>query len=170
MNVEDAAQPITYRGVVYPWQCDHMGHMNVMWYVGKFDEATWTLLASIGITPSYVRSRRHGMAAVQQNIVFKKELTAGDVVAVRSRILEVRDKVIRFQHELTNEETGALAAVCELTGVHLDLRTRKSRRLPPDIVARARSRLSTSQSHGVRNRRGRDHRAGAQAMRASPHG
>lgn len=30
--------PITYRGVVYPWQCDHMGHMNAMWYVGKFDE------------------------------------------------------------------------------------------------------------------------------------
>ena len=21
--------PITYRGVVYPWQCDPMGHMNV---------------------------------------------------------------------------------------------------------------------------------------------
>ena len=32
---------ITYRGTVYPWQCDHMGHMNVMWYVGKFDEASW---------------------------------------------------------------------------------------------------------------------------------
>ena len=31
----------TYRGAVYPWHCDHMGHMNVMWYVGKFDEATW---------------------------------------------------------------------------------------------------------------------------------
>lgn len=22
---------ITYRGVVHPWHCDHMGHMNVMW-------------------------------------------------------------------------------------------------------------------------------------------
>lgn len=22
--------PVTYRGTVYPWQCDHMGHMNVM--------------------------------------------------------------------------------------------------------------------------------------------
>ena len=32
---------VTYRGVVYPWDCDHMGHMNVMRYVGKFDEATW---------------------------------------------------------------------------------------------------------------------------------
>jgi len=35
----------TYRGIVYPWHCDHMGHMNVMWYVAKFDEATWTLMA-----------------------------------------------------------------------------------------------------------------------------
>ena len=36
----------TCRGTVYPWQCDHMNHMNVMWYVGKFDEATWNLTAS----------------------------------------------------------------------------------------------------------------------------
>jgi acyl-CoA thioester hydrolase len=28
---------LTTRGTVYPWRCDHMGHMNVMWYVGKFD-------------------------------------------------------------------------------------------------------------------------------------
>ena len=32
-------QEATYRGTVYPWQCDHVGHMNIMWYVGKFDEA-----------------------------------------------------------------------------------------------------------------------------------
>jgi acyl-CoA thioester hydrolase len=36
-----AGATVTYRGVVYPWHCDHMGHMNVMWYVGRFDEATW---------------------------------------------------------------------------------------------------------------------------------
>ena len=40
----------TYRGAIYPWQCDHMGHMNVMWYVGKFDEATWNLFAALGVT------------------------------------------------------------------------------------------------------------------------
>lgn len=27
-------------GSAYPWHCDHVGHMNVMWSVGKFDEAT----------------------------------------------------------------------------------------------------------------------------------
>jgi len=47
-------------GGVYPWCCDHMGHMNVMWYAEKFDEATWHLLSQIGIMPSYPRAnRRH---------------------------------------------------------------------------------------------------------------
>jgi acyl-CoA thioester hydrolase len=32
-----------------------MGHMNVMWYVGKFDEATWQLLAAVGLTAARLR-------------------------------------------------------------------------------------------------------------------
>mgnify|MGYP003349148441 CR=1 FL=1 len=57
------AEPaLTYRGTVYPWQCDYIGHMNVMWYVGKFDEATWNLLGEIGLTPEYLREGRFGMA------------------------------------------------------------------------------------------------------------
>ena len=91
---------LTYRGTVYPRHCDHMGHMNVMWYVGKFDEATWHLFAQIGMTPSYLRESGRGMAAVQQNISYKRELLAGDIVEVRSRILELRDKVLRFAHDM----------------------------------------------------------------------
>jgi acyl-CoA thioester hydrolase len=53
----------TYKGCVYPWQCDHVGHMNVMWYVGKFDEATWNLFATLGLRPSYLRGENPGMAA-----------------------------------------------------------------------------------------------------------
>ena len=72
----------TYRGTVYPWQCDHVGHMNIMWYIGKFDEANWNLFARIGLTPSYLRESGRGMAAVQQNITYKRELLAGDIVEV----------------------------------------------------------------------------------------
>ena len=53
----------TYRGTVYPWQCDHVGHMNIMWYVGKFDEANWNLFARLGLTPTYLRESGRGMAA-----------------------------------------------------------------------------------------------------------
>jgi acyl-CoA thioester hydrolase len=117
---------ITYRGSVYPWHCDHIGHMNVMWYAGKFDEATWHLFANIGLTPSYLRDGHRGMAAVQQNIGYKRELLAGDIVEVKSRVEEMREKVIRFTHEMLNAETGEVAALCELTAVHLDRQARKS--------------------------------------------
>ncbi|HXP70110.1 MAG TPA: thioesterase, partial [Candidatus Dormibacteraeota bacterium] len=44
----EGERAITYRGVVKAEHCDHMGHMNVMWYVGKFDEASWQLFAAMG--------------------------------------------------------------------------------------------------------------------------
>ena len=118
--------PITYRGAVYPWHCDHIGHMNVMWYVGKFDEANWNFFARLGLTPTYLRESGRGMAAVQQNIAYKRELLAGDIVEVHSRLLELRDRSIRFVHEMRNAETGEIAATCELTAVHLDRQAHKA--------------------------------------------
>lgn len=129
--------PITYRGVVYPWHCDHVGHMNVMWYVGKFDEATWHLFATFGLTPSFLREKGRGMAAVQQNITYKRELRAGDVVSIRSGVLEIKEKTIRFFHEMRNDETGEIAATTELTGVHMDTARRKSCPFPEQVFERA---------------------------------
>ena len=128
----------TYRGVVYPWHCDHIRHMNVMWYVGKFDEATWNLFTAMGMNAGFLREQRRGMAAVQQNITYRRELRAGETVSVQSAILELREKVVRFVHEMRNADTGEFAALCELTGVHIDPTTRKSCAFPDHIRARAR--------------------------------
>jgi acyl-CoA thioester hydrolase len=132
---------LTYRGVVYPWQCDHMGHMNVMWYVGKFDEATWQLFNALGITSSYLREHHRGMAAVEQKIEYKRELRAGSLVSIHSGVLEVREKVIRFVHEMRNEETNEVAAMTILTGVHLDTVMRKSCPFPEEILERIQKRV-----------------------------
>jgi acyl-CoA thioester hydrolase len=127
---------LTHKGVVYPWQCDHNGHMNVMFYVGKFNEAASSLLLEGGITPSYLRDNSRATAAVQQNITYKRELRAGDVLTVRSHILEVRDKVFRFQQEMMNAETSEVAALIEVTAVHIDSSTRKACAFPPAIRER----------------------------------
>ncbi len=58
--------PITYRSTIDPWQCDHVGHLNVMGYVGKFHEATWQFFNLLGLTPSFLRSAKRGMATVDQ--------------------------------------------------------------------------------------------------------
>jgi acyl-CoA thioester hydrolase len=135
----DDQQAITYRGVVYPWHCDHVGHMNVMWYVGKFDEATWNLFHRLGITPAYLRDNGRGMAAVDQHIEYKRELRAGDVLTISSHVLELHDKKIRFRHRMRNDETGEVAAVTTLLGLHMDTHARKSCPFPPELLARARA-------------------------------
>lgn len=135
---------ITYRGSVYPWHCDHMGHMNVMWYVGKFDEATWHFFAELGMTPSYLRMSGRGMAAVQQNISYKRELLAGDIVEIRSGVVEISTRVLRFSHDMVNVETGEIAAFCELTAVHLDRQARKSIPFEDAITAKAEALLASA--------------------------
>jgi acyl-CoA thioester hydrolase len=135
-------KPETYRGAVYPWHCDHIGRMNVMWYVGKFDEGTWNFLALLGYSGARMRDEEKGWAAVQQNITYKRELMSGDTVVVRTELREVRDKVIRFVHEMIHGDSGELAALCELTAVHMDRKERRSAKLPPDVLAKARAMLA----------------------------
>lgn len=140
-------EPVTHRGAVYPWHCDHVGHMNVTFYVAKFDEATWSLFSMLGITRTFLLEAARGMAAVQQNFTYSRELLAGDVVTIRSRILEMRPKVIRFRHTMINDETGEVAAVAEMTGVHLDAKARKSCPFPEDILARGREMMEGHGGH-----------------------
>lgn len=128
---------VTYRGVVYPWHCDHMGHMNVMWYTGKFDEACWQFLAMLGLTQARFAKNRTGMAALEQQTEYKRELHAGDAVTIRSTLLEVREKTIRMKHEMLDDSSGEVAARTTIVGVHLDAETRRALALPADVLDRA---------------------------------
>lgn len=110
-----------------------MGHMNVMWYVGKFDEATWHFFANVGMPRSRFVHEGTGMAAVDQHIEYKHELHAGDLISIRSAVLEVKEKSIRFMHEMTNDGTGELAARTIILGVYFDTTARKSLALPTDV-------------------------------------
>jgi len=133
---------VTYRGAVSAGQCDHIGHMNIVSYGAKFDEANWVLFCEIGLTPSYLRGDRCGMAAVQQNITYKKELFAGDAIEIRSELLEIAEKRLRLRHELRNIETGEVAALCEITAVHFDKQGHRACELPPAVRAAAQALLA----------------------------
>jgi acyl-CoA thioester hydrolase len=133
--------PITYRGVVHPWHCDIMGHMNVTFYVSKFDEASWSLFTNLGLTAAYLKENNRGIAAVQQNTTYKAEVLAGETVTIRSGLIEVREKVLRYVHEMRRDADGKMAAFMVLTAVHIDTRLRKSCPLPPDLLAECRKQV-----------------------------
>ena len=128
---------VTYRGTVYPWQCDHVGHMNVMWYTGKFDEASWQLFSKLGLTRARLRTEGAVMVAVEQRLEYKRELHAGDVVTIRSAVLEVKNKSIRMIHEMRNDDTDEVAAISVIVAVHLDAAARRAQFLPSDVRDRA---------------------------------
>jgi acyl-CoA thioester hydrolase len=128
---------LTYKGTVYPWHCDEMGHMNVMWYVGKFDEATRHFFHALGLSSAFLRENKRGMAAVEQTIQYRRELLPGDIVTVHSVLLEIKDKSVRFAHEMRNADTDEVAATITLTGVHIDTVARRACAFPSDIREKA---------------------------------
>ena len=134
----------TYRGVVYPWHCDHVGHMNVMWYVSKFDEATWFFLNELGLTRSLLEDEKRGMAAVEQRIAYRREVQAGTALAVDTVLLEVRERVLRFAHTMRIAESGEVAAVMMQTTVFLDTERRRAAPLPEAVRERARGLVTSA--------------------------
>jgi hypothetical protein len=93
------------------------------------------------------------MAAVEQRAACSRELHAGDVVTIRSAVRRVDDKAITAVHELLNDETGEVAAIMTVVGVHIDALARKARPLPSDVRARA---ALMSENGANRSRRRRD--------------
>ena len=101
----------TARGTVHAWQCDHMGH-------------------------AYLRAY-----GVQQSINYRKELLPGDLVLVKSQLIEFRERSLKMRHEMQHVETGEVCATCELTAVCIEARTRKPREFPPEISSKAKEIL-----------------------------
>jgi acyl-CoA thioester hydrolase len=108
-----------------------------MWYVGKFDEATWNLVSLFGATQQYMKSENKGMVAAGQRIVYRKELLPGNLVHVRSGLHEVKEKTIRFFHEMINSDTGEVAAITWLNGVHIDSQLRRAAVMPVEMRKKA---------------------------------
>lgn len=135
------ASRVTHRGVVYPRELDHMGHMNVVSYLVKFDQATWSFFNDLGFTPTYLRTSGRALAAVRYDITYKKELLAGDVVTIRTRLTRLGRSSLAYVHEMTNGESGEVAATAEVTGVLIDRESRRSTPFPEEIAARLRAEL-----------------------------
>jgi acyl-CoA thioester hydrolase len=113
-----------------------MGHANLRAYGEFFEQALWQLFFHLGLTPTVLRGEIR-MAGVQQNISYRKELLAGDLIYVRSRLAEFSERKLRMEHELLNVESNEVCATCELTAVCIDASTRTPRTFPPEVKTRA---------------------------------
>ena len=135
-------EPIeTHRGVVHPWECDFMGHMNVQFYMAKFSDAGAQLSAIIGVTRAYMEETGAGLAALEQHITYEREMRAGDATAVASCVTDVEEKILRYRHWLKDSTSGDVAARMDIVLIHFDRNKRKSTPLPDFVREKAREFL-----------------------------
>ncbi len=119
-----------YRGVVYPQQCDHLGHMTVMYYVGMFDQATWHLMSAMGATWENMKTSGAAFVDAKHTIEYRAEQQVGSLIVVESALTRLGTKSMTTQHRMKNTETGVLAATSEIVLVHFDLESRASIPIP----------------------------------------
>lgn len=126
----------TYRGTIFPWECDFFEHVNVRHYVAKFDEATWQFMANFGMTPSYFKNSKTGIFNVEHDIRYKRELFSGDLITVKSELLEVGQRYIKYRHVLIKTDINEVAAEMFVRAAHVDISTRHSSNFPKIIYDR----------------------------------
>jgi len=124
----------TYRGFVYPWMIDHVGHMNVQFYVGRFDEASWHFLARLGCGPAFLKENQRGFVGGEQQIEYKHEVTSGTLIHVTTELLEIKRKTVRYVHRMVNSETEQVVASMNLLAIYFDTEQRKSAELPQSVL------------------------------------
>ena len=131
----------TFRGAVLASEYDAESHMNSQMYVARFDQATWFLLHSVGITPRAMKKAGRRIAVVRQSYQFLSELRGGELVQVESGFVAVGRKFFRFLHRMRDVETGQLLATSDSTAVEASLATGKSVPLPAAQRKEAEARL-----------------------------
>lgn len=131
----------TFQGAVLASEYDAASHMNSRIYVSRFDQATWFLLHSVGVTPASIKQEHLRVAIVRQNYQFVEELRGGELVEIKSGFLAVGEKYFRFLHQMYNYETGKLVATCDCVAVRASLETGKSVPLTPILQNKAKQHL-----------------------------
>jgi acyl-CoA thioester hydrolase len=126
----------TYRAVVFPWHCDHIGHMNVRWYAHHFDDAGFHLWSMAGVSHADIRAHDVGVVVAQIKIDYIKEMNAGDLLVVRNAFTHVGNKSIRHLGRMFNADTGVLCATQETIEVFFDPVKRVSAPMPDTLRQR----------------------------------
>ncbi|QNA86309.1 acyl-CoA thioesterase [Sphingomonas sp. So64.6b] len=116
----------TFRGVVFPWHCDMMGHMSVQHQVPLLDNAVYHLLGAFGPAVLERDGHRLGWADISHEIRYLHELVAGDLLILHSGIVSVGTSSLRHRTVLIRRSDGRACTMMEGVTVRFDLSARKS--------------------------------------------
>ncbi len=141
----------TFKGAVLASEYDAEAYMNSQMYVSRFDQATWFLLQSIGLTPDRIKKQKLRVAIVRENYQFLAELRGGELLTIKSGFFAVGGKYIRFIHQMFNSVTARMVATSDCTAVLASVTSGKSVSLPSSLRKEAETHLVSKPGRDTRS-------------------
>lgn len=132
---ENAARQLAFRGVVHPWMCDAMGHMNVRHYTGLFDDCAWHVLGFL--LPPDQGDAATGWVAATMTMTFLREITPRTMLILWPRIVRIGSKSVSIRIEMRDAASDVHYATGDFVSVLFNLTARASLALPEDLRGRA---------------------------------
>src|SRR5262245_21279965 len=114
----------TYRGVVFPWEVDQVGHLTVAYYFERLEDATLGLLDAIGLGADYIARGGRGCVTADCYVRYQHELRVGDILHIESGVIAVDTGGMRLGHKLFDSDTGTLCTTVEQGVRHVQLEGR----------------------------------------------
>jgi acyl-CoA thioester hydrolase len=119
-----------YGGRVESSWIDYNGHLNVAYYHLAFDRGTDHFLRRIGLGEEYVQREQGSMFALEDHLIYAKELREGEPFRVTLQLLGFDEKRLHYFLRMIHGEKGFLAATCEHLSIFVDMRARRSAPMP----------------------------------------
>jgi len=94
----------TYRGTVFRWEVDHNDHFTVAYYLARIADAGRALLHALGAAPA---------PTVECFINYRRELRTGDVMHVKTGVIEADGASVLLGHKLFDSASDELCTTVE---------------------------------------------------------
>ncbi|HEY1927453.1 MAG TPA: thioesterase family protein [Caulobacteraceae bacterium] len=108
-----------WRGGVNAWECDHMGHMNVRFYVARAMEGLVGFAGEVGLANAFSRRAASTILVKDQHIRFMREARPPAALHMTAGVIEVSDAEARILQLLVHSTTGELAASFQTVIAHV---------------------------------------------------
>ena len=85
---------------VEPQWIDYHGHLNMAYYHVLFDRAVDEVFSLVGLTRDYAETRQASTFTAECHVLYKRELTEGDMVRVTAQLIGFDDKRLHYYLEM----------------------------------------------------------------------
>jgi acyl-CoA thioester hydrolase len=120
---------------VEPGWIDYNGHMNMAYFHVLFDRAVDEGFSHVGLGQDYLEERQASFFAAEVHTLYRRELRVNDTVRVTLQLIDFDEKRLHFYMEIRHASEGWVSAISENLALHVDMKDRKVRPFPDDILA-----------------------------------